>query len=331
VRAGRRQHNLQIRPLPRVLFRPIILLLAVASIYLLRTLPYFSPDNIFTITQLSLKTPVDTLFKRLASLRPNNTLTETDQLLREKFASSPTSRWDYLHFGPSVYTSCPYCAATTTGADYFSFALPELLAPHLFNLCVIALATSPLFTAYRPAAGYRSSFTLAAMAVALLDVYRVLSYSHATNAAAGGLSEMDFFFWRQRRLRYVLLALLDCALAGVLYPMGTQRFFAASPTPGEMVDTAVQVLVGTKGKVNAAGVMKNTVLRDEELRKRSMAYWAHEVLLMREMMEEREVVESVNDALQNRIDIREIERDAELYANAVLAARGDEGKETVVG
>ncbi|KAJ4307161.1 hypothetical protein N0V88_000540 [Collariella sp. IMI 366227] len=62
----------------------------------------------------------------------------------------------------------------------------------------------------------------------------------------------------------------------------------------------------------------NTVLRDEELRGRGNAYWAHEVRLMREMMEEREVIEGVNDALQNRIDIRGVERDAEAYAKAVL-------------
>jgi hypothetical protein len=93
----------------------------------------------------------------------------------------------------------------------------------------------------------------------------------------------------------------------------------------------VRALGGTKGKVNAAGVVKNTVLRDEELRGRSTAYWAHEVRLMREMMEEREVVEGVNDALVNRIDIGGIERDAEAYARAVLMPQGGEVKEEVVG
>jgi hypothetical protein len=51
------------------------------------------------------------------------------------------------------------------------------------------------------------------------------------------------------------------------------------------------------------------------------------------MMEDREVVEGVNDALLNRIDIAGIERDAEAYAKAVLMPSG-EGRaatEEVVG
>jgi len=39
---------------------------------------------------------------------------------------------------------------------------------------------------------------------------------------------------------------------------------------------------------------------------------------MRDVMEDREVLEGMNDALENRIDIRTVERDAEAYAASVL-------------
>ena len=93
------------------------------------------------------------------------------------------------------------------------------------------------------------------------------------------------------------------------------------------MERVIKAVVAAKGKVGAAGVVKNTILRDEGLRGRGNAYWAHEVRLMGEMMEEREVVEGVQDALMNRIDIRGVERDAEVYARAVLSGPpGDEGR-----
>ncbi|KAF3361137.1 Dolichyl pyrophosphate Glc1Man9GlcNAc2 alpha-1,3-glucosyltransferase [Verticillium dahliae VDG1] len=60
-------------------------------------------------------------------------------------------------------------------------------------------------------------------------------------------------------------------------------------------------------------------------------YWAHEVRIMGEVMEEREVVEGVNDAIgSGRVDIERIERDAEEYARSVLQAE-EEAPVTMVG
>lgn len=73
-----------------------------------------------------------------------------------------------------------------------------------------------------------------------------------------------------------------------------------------------------KGKINAAGVMQNTISRDDELRARSNAYWHHEVRLMGEVMEERDVVEGVRDALRERIVVENVERDAETYVRSML-------------
>lgn len=334
VRAAPQAHGLKVIPLSPRILRTILILLAVATIFLLRTLPFLSPENVFTATQSRLQIPPDVLFTRLSSLRPSHTLTPSDLALRAKFASLE-SRLLYLQFGPDALASCPFCASDDP-RSYLYYFLPTLLTPHLFNLVVLATATSSLLTSSRAAPAWRTPFTLAAILLALADVYLVSSYNHTANARALRLGEIDFFFWHARAYRYISLALLDGVLAGLLYLSGTQRMFVTPPSAAERIETLARQMGGVKGKVNAAGVVKNTVLRDEGLRVRGNAYWAHEVRLMGEMMEEREVVEGVNDALANRIDIRSVERDAEEYARAVLmpgvgVESKEEGEEEVVG
>jgi hypothetical protein len=72
------------------------------------------------------------------------------------------------------------------------------------------------------------------------------------------------------------------------------------------------------GKLRALGILKNTALRDEELRETSRKYWNHEVMIMSQAMEDREVVEGMNDALSNRIDIERVTRDADMYSHDVI-------------
>ncbi|KAL2117101.1 hypothetical protein VTJ04DRAFT_9269 [Mycothermus thermophilus] len=333
------RHGLKIIPLPLPLYRVIALLTIAAGTFLLLCLPIASPENIFTLTQSRLQIPADVLFTRLSSLRPNRALTDADLSLRARFANLD-SRLLYLQFGPSVVATCPFCTSDEP-RSYLYYALPSLLTPHLTNLVIIALVTSPLFTtsgttgpAARPVTTrFRQPFTLASVVLAFADTYRVATYPTAVNARALRLNEIDFFFWSARRLRYLLLAALDLVLAYLIWMSATNRGFVTPPPAAERVESVARALAGTKGRVNAAGVVKNTVLRDDELRARSAAYWAHEVRLMREMMEEREVVEGVKDALENRIDIGGIERDAEAWARAMLdgLVKGGQEKVEVVG
>jgi hypothetical protein len=329
VRAAPQIYGLKVRPLPPPIARAIFILLAVSLAFLLRTLPILSPENVFHATQSRLQIPADVLFTRLATLRPSALLTPQDLALRAKFASLE-SRLLYLQFGPAAVATCPFCTSDDP-RSYLYYFLPTLLTPHLFNLVVLAATTSTLLTRSRAATAWRTPATLAAVLLALADLYLVSTYNHTANARALRVNEMHAFFWAARAYRLVSIALLDALLAAVLYLAGTQRAFVTAPSAAERVEMVVRLLGGVKGKVNAAGVVKNTILRDEGLRGRGNAYWAHEVRLMGEMMEEREVIEGVNDALLNRIDIKGIERDAEVYAKAVLmpGGGGDKGREEV--
>ncbi|KAK0674458.1 hypothetical protein QBC41DRAFT_308731 [Cercophora samala] len=315
IRAAPQIHRLKVVPLPPTLIRAIAILSAVAFTFLLRVLPVFSPENIFTITQSRLQIPTEVLFNRLSSLRPLHTLTPLDLALKAKFTSLE-SRLLYLQFGPEVLGECPFCNSDDP-TSYLYYAVPSILTPHVFNLVVITLVTSYLFSGEK-AATWRTPAAIAAVVLTVLDLYLTSSFNHQVNASRLRLPDLDLFFWTSRLLRFVSLAVLDFALAGVIYLTGTNRAFVTPPSPGERIEGVMKGLGNIKGKLNAAGVVKNTVTRDEGLRGRSNGYWAHEVRLTREMMEEEEVVRGMNDALENRLDVRVLERDAEEYAKAVL-------------
>ncbi|KAI1083919.1 hypothetical protein F5B20DRAFT_594488 [Whalleya microplaca] len=333
IRNASRASGVPIRPVPPKVIRALAIIATISAILLLRALPPFAPENIFTATQSRLQIPTDVLFNRLSSLRPGpaHALTPTDEALRAKFVNLE-SRLLYLQYGPAVLAECPFCAADDP-QTYWVYALPSLLAPHLLNLVTVALATSDL-VAGPEGPRWRTTTTLVAALAAALDVYAVSTYGAQANARATRLPDLDMFFWRTRALRFAGLGLLDGVLGLLLWAASTRRAFASPPSPAERVEGVTRALLTTKGRLAAVGIVKNTTNRDEELRGRTQAYWLHEGRVMRDVMEEREVVEGVNDALANRIDIRDITRDAETYALHMLPRLEEEAApapETTVG
>ncbi|KIH95257.1 hypothetical protein SPBR_03942 [Sporothrix brasiliensis 5110] len=337
------------------------------------------PENVFAATESRLQAPTDVLFTRLASNRPNHTLTAADEALRLRLVSLE-SRLLYLQYGPDALVNCPFCGGTGVDAasrfsamHYLYYAMADLVAAHLANLVLIALVTSPLlllgrrgkssghgasagagagaasvyadFDAHGESAAdhaydvaathirrWRTPASLVALCFAALDLYLVASYNGQRNARATRLAELDFFYWSMRTYRAVACGGLLAALAAVLYLAASGRhssprlgllgvvLFGAlpPPSPAHRVTAVTRGLAGVKSKLSAGAIVKNTALRDTDLRARTQAYWAREVMLVAEAMEERDVIEGVNDALQNRIDIQRIARDAEQYAQNVI-------------
>ena len=259
-----------------------------------------------------LQIPVDVLFNRVGSIRE---LTPADDVLRAKFVNLE-SRLLYLQFGPDVLAECPFCNADEP-KSYFYYALPSLLWPHIANLIAIAAVTSPTWTG-RHGLQWRSLAAIASGVLGALDVYFVSSYNYQLNSRATKLVQLDMFFWSMRTYRLLALAVLNASLAWVMYLSSTNRAFGQPPTPSERVETVSRALASVKSRMSAMAIVRNTALRDEDLRGRSDRYWTQEGRLMAECMEDREVVEGVNSALEGRIRIDEVTKDAEQYAQAVL-------------
>ncbi|KAI0806457.1 hypothetical protein GGR55DRAFT_206725 [Xylaria sp. FL0064] len=314
-RASSRATNPKIQGLSPPALRAILILAFASLVLFIRALPPFAPENVFTRTSSRLQIPTDVLFTRIASLRPDGVLTETDAALRVKFVNLE-SRLLYLQYGPDVLASCPFCSSEEP-RTYLFYALPSLLAPHLLNVIILSLATSATITGPE-AARWRSIAVGATAVLAGVELWSISTYNHSANAQARRFTDIDAFFWAARAQRCVKLGVLDAGIAALIWLSATNRLFASQPSTAARVEAVTRQLLATKSKLSGVGIVKNTNLRDEDLRARTAAYWTQEGRVMREVMEEREVVEGINDALANRINIQDISRDAENYALNML-------------
>jgi hypothetical protein len=318
IRAGPPVTSKPIRPVPSNVNRALTILFTVSVIYLVSTFPFFSPENIFATTQSRLQIPTDVLFTRLASpiFRPHG-LTDGDNALRQKFVSLD-SRLLYFKFGPDVLSNCLFCNVEDP-RSYLYYALPSVLVPHIFNLCVLGLVTSGLFVGNEGTV-WRKTATYASIVVAGLDLYTVSTYDQQENARATRLEDVQTFFWRMRLYRGVGIAAMDALLGWVLYLSSTNRAFVTPLTTVERLESATRELEMVRSKMGAMGVMRNTIARDAELRTRAHNYWLEEGRIVAEAMDDKEVVEGVNNALSLRINISAITKDAELYAKNLIGS-----------
>ncbi|KAG4430088.1 hypothetical protein IFR05_014433 [Cadophora sp. M221] len=315
IRASPSIHGISIRPVPSHVVRALTILFVASAIFLLKTLPLFNPENIFTLTQSRIQTPTDVLFTRLSALRPQG-LTASDTLLRNRL-NSLDSRLLFFQYGPDILAECTFCNADDPNS-YLYYSLPAILTPHIFNLVILALVTSGLFIG-KEATVWRTTATVGASSLALLEIYLVASYHPQVNARALRAEDLDFFFWKMRVYRGVSLAALDAVLGWMLYLSSTNRAFVTPPMTPERIEISTRILDAARAKLNATGILRNTILRDEDLRSRNSAYWVHEGQVMGSVMEERAVVEGVNNALENRIDMARISADAEGYVKGIFA------------
>lgn len=303
-----------IRPVPPAVSRALGILFVVSLVALIATIPTFATENIFTRTQSRVQIPVDVLFTRLAALRPLG-LSTADNQLRHKLQSLE-GKLLYLKFGPDAIANCLFCTLEDH-KSYIYYSLPAILAPHLFNAAVLALVTSGLFVGIDGAV-WRRFATLSAIVMAGIDLWYLAQYDYTDNAKATRLEDLSMFFWKSRVWRCIGIAALDAMLGWLMYLSSTNRAFFAPISPAERLATSHRHLESVRSRLSAMGIVKNTVYRDDALRKRTEAYWVHEGQLMGEMMEDKEVMESVNNALESRVDVDRISADAEMYAKNML-------------
>lgn len=320
-RNASRSAGLQVRPVPRVIRYALAVLAVFVMTLVFKTLPPFTPENIFQRTDSRLQIPTDVLFNRIAALRPEAALTAADKTLRGKFINLE-SRLLYLQFGPAVLAGCPFCHADEP-KSYLYYAIPALLWTHLLNFLAVAVVTSPSFTG-KYGRQWRSWATLAAGGMAAADVWFVSNYNYQANARALRLADLDNFYWAARNSRHWILAVFDALLGYAIYLSATNRAFIQLPSPAERIEKVNNGLHVAKSKLSALGIIKNTAQRDAELRERSDLYWQHETRIMSEAMEERDVIDGVTDALENRLNIQNITRDADTYAQIVLQDLNEE-------
>lgn len=207
--------------------------------------------------------------------------------------------------------------------SYLYYALPSLLLPHLLHLFAIGLATSS-FVSGKMGNKWRTLGAAIGVIVASIDLYCVASYDHKANLRVFRPEDYVLVHWHMRIVRGVLICVADLVISGLLYLSGTNRLFVTPPTPAERMETALRGLDLSRGKINALGVIRNAVVRDEGLRRRTEGYWIREGKIMGEVMDEKEVVEGVKSALTNRIQMTNVESEAKRLSEGFVPLTQDE-------
>lgn len=305
-----------IRPVPRQVVTALNILFISAVIALLSTVPYFAPENIFTVTSSRLQTPNDVLFTRLALNRSGNTLTAADEILKPKLASMD-SRLLYYTYGHNVLTNCPFCLSDEP-SSYLYYALPSLLLPHLIHISSLGLSTS---SAIADRLGNRWRVFAASLGLALpvVECYLIATYDWKANARRPRPEDYVDFFSRMRVYRGISIALADIMMAALLWLSSTNRMFVIPISGPERMETAMRILEGARGKLNAVGVLRNVGVRDEGLRRKTEMYWKREGAIMGEVMDDRDVVDGVRAALGSRIQVQRVEEEARQYAEGMTS------------
>ncbi|KAI6248077.1 hypothetical protein HI914_03458 [Erysiphe necator] len=303
-----------VRPVPPKVLRALLLLFAAILYFGLQAMPYFSPEEIISLTNSRLQTPNDVLFTRLSALRSTG-LTDSDQILKSRF-SSLKSRLLYLQYGPTTIIECTFCDPEDP-KSYFYYSLPSILFPHLLNLAILGILTSRLFTG-RDTSVWRTQVNFAVIGLCALDLYLTFSYSTQLSSPTRPLQKVSFFHWNIRIYRHLTIALLDIIFGGLIYLSSTHRAFFEQLTIPERINSLNSVVDDARSIVTAIGVIQNTIVRDEVLGYNSQQYWRGEGQMIREAMETNEVIESIKNALENRIDMETIVADADSYAQKIL-------------
>ncbi|PYI20946.1 hypothetical protein BO99DRAFT_421244 [Aspergillus violaceofuscus CBS 115571] len=339
-----------LRPVPHDAARALNLLFFSITFFFLLSLPFSPrapPQSIFTLTHSRINTASDVLFARLARLRPENTLTATDLLLKTKLTSLPARKL-YLRFGPDALARCQFCSLDNP-TTYILYYLPShVLLPHLFHLAILGAATAAPLTG-PDASRWRNKFTLAGCALALLDLYLVFRYDPVQTGPAAlraGATVPTAAYYQLGLLRPLAFAVVDAVGALLIYLAASRRFFYAPPSQaeqvGQLVSTALSALGGATSKLHALSVTRSTVVRDRALKDRDDAYWRTVVALNVDnpalrasedgpgapaassaaptsIWEEEEVVRAMSRAMagQGGVDLAKLGMDAAEYVNTI--------------
>lgn len=313
---NRPTYSAAIRPPPPGAQRALNVLFIASILALITSLPYFAPPDIFHQTQSRLKIPTNTLFVRLAALSsPPGTLSEYQTTLQQHIGSLE-SRLLYFTYGPDVMTYCKFCDPDDANS-YFYFAIPSILAPHLLHIGILALCTSGLL-AGPEGRKWRTPATMAGAGLAIMELGITSLYNYKENAMAERLTEIYPFFWKMRIYRSGAISAILAATGFLLYQSSTNRWFVEAPEPFRRVDMATARLGSARTKIGHLTWVRNAALRDKRLRAVHEDYWLQEADVLAEKLQDKEVMEGLSNAVNERFDMNLVTRDVDAAVNAVF-------------
>jgi hypothetical protein len=306
--------SVPVRPTPQRVQYALNLLFVSALVCLVLSLSRYAPENVFLKTQSHIRTENSVLFTRLRHLRP---LTEEDDALRTKFNWGVRNKLLYLAYGPDTLLNCVWCT-TADGSDqqnYFLYALPKIVTPHIFQLAVLGLATSSLVGS--EGSRFRTHATIAGILLMVVELWYMGTYDISVNKRAKFVQDIDSAYWRVRFLRYITFAVVDMGLALVLWATSTNRWLAKPVSIAERMETTTRTAEETLHKMRALALLANSVNRDPALRGVREEYWRTEGQVTAEMVQDEAVTEQIN-AVIGRKNFSELQGRVGEVADGIL-------------
>ncbi|KAH9943561.1 hypothetical protein B0H21DRAFT_892786 [Amylocystis lapponica] len=238
------------------------LLLVAHTLYIIYSLLFFWPPNIFQRLRLPLNAPTEkvrSLLLERAGLGADATLPKPLETLLTRL-SSFDMRTLYVRFGQAVVQDCEHCK---TFDEYALFALPRALLEYIREACVLGLLTVTGSGRER----WRVHTIGALVCVAVLE-----GYSIATATIHIPRNGLKVFMWHDRLwlLRHVLflfLALLTHFLPPAPFP---------APSPTATLATARAALEQGMTRLASLRYARGAVLREPALRAAAGAWWARQ-------------------------------------------------------
>ena len=224
----------------------------------------------------------------------------------------------YARFGPSVVINCPFATPGTLDATrtYLFYAAPKILTPHLFHLLALGIATSRILSGTE-GSRWRTIATIAGIVLGVAEFWFIANYDDRYNVRSTRLTEVDFVYWKMQVWRGLAIATVDGVLGWVIWLQATGRaFLTPTPTSERLLDHA-KALDRVLGKARGLGIIRNGIVRDVGMRSQVDRYWVKEGEVMKDVLEEPEVLEAQRNSLR-RLDVARVERDAETYLDTVL-------------
>ncbi|KAM3420740.1 hypothetical protein BST61_g3989 [Cercospora zeina] len=313
---NRPSQSASLKPLSPAASIALGILFLSGTIAFLSTLPSFAPENIFRLTQSRLHTSGGVLLTRLGALR---NVTAPDEKLREIFdAGGLDARLLYLRYGPRVLleNTLGSVGELDAGRNFLLYALPGLVGPHLVHLFALGLATSGTWCG-REGSGWRVVAVIAGLVLAVVEGWVVVWFDDGKNLRSVRFNDMESLFWKCRVWRGLGIAGVDALLGWCLWLQGTGRAWVGGGSPAERLREQVKVAEGVLFKVRGVGIVRNGVVRDAGLRRKVDDYWMKESEVMKDVIEQPEVLLAQRNALK-RMNASGTEQEAETFLNALL-------------
>ena len=266
------------------------------------------------MTKTDLNTHPADLFPALSTYR---NLTSTDAALRTALANVD-NRLLYAWIGPTPLLDCTWCTPSVP-KSYLLYALPRLLLLHVAHAVFIGVVTSSYFGRF--GAYWRFHASLLMLALPAYEVWRLGGFAENIPSLIGQKEgQTVFHFWRMRMVRFVGFAVIDAMLGLLVWLSATRRwkFGWEGYVVEERIEESLKKMHAATTLMQASGLLKQTVMRDPELRGECVEWWAREDTRGRELMGDEEVMQVRKERLSDGVNLDSLRKEAEERSRSLV-------------